>query len=42
MDWRNRALCLNIPTNIFFPGTDKQMMKRYWDTPQCVVGIPSM
>jgi|TARA_B100001939_G_C16696940_1_gene511162 hypothetical protein len=32
MTWRNRASCLNIPTNIFFPGTDKQTDKRYWDT----------
>ena len=32
MDWRNRASCINIPTNIFFPGTDKQTDKRYWDT----------
>ena len=34
MDWRNRASCTGLPSNLFFPGngnngsTDKQ----YWDT----------
>ena len=32
MTWQNRALCNNMPTNLFFPGTDKRTDKQYWET----------
>ena len=32
MTWQNRALCNEMPTNLFFPGTDERTDKQYWET----------
>ena len=43
MTWQNRALCNSMPSNLFFPGTDKRTDKQYWEThticKQCPVNI---
>lgn len=30
MEWHNRALCKDLPSNLFFFGTDKRTDKEYW------------
>ena len=32
MDWRNRASCTSLPTDLFFPGTSERTDKQYWET----------
>ena len=32
MEWRNRANCNNLPTHLFFPGTEESTDKQYWET----------
>ena len=32
MEWHNRANCNNLPTNLFFPGTEESTDKQYWET----------
>ncbi len=32
MTWQDRALCNNLPTTLFFPGTTDHTDKQYWET----------